>query len=326
MNVLDLKDRKILYQLDVNARQSNAETARKVGLSKQVVGFRIQRLIDDKVVTKFFAVIDIAKLGFTIHKCYLRLQNVDAKKEAELVAFLVHHPDVVWVGRSDGKYDLIFGTWAKDMTYLDKTLKELNIRFGAFISERHIASSIRGEYFSREYLIANQGLGRSRKSVFEGTPRPVRLDHADWVLLVELGKNARTSAVELARAAGISADTVAARIRKLEAEVIRRYNIVPNESKYPYVHYKMLIGLRNITQAREQALLQYCSFHPNVVFCLKTLGPWEFELDLEVESAEQFREIMMDFKTQFQDILKDYSALQIYQVHKYTFCPSIPRE
>ena len=41
---LDLKDRKILYQLDLNARQSNAEIAKKTRLSKDAVGYRIKKL------------------------------------------------------------------------------------------------------------------------------------------------------------------------------------------------------------------------------------------------------------------------------------------
>ena len=44
---LDAKDRKILYELDINSRHSNSEIAKKVGLSKQVVGFRIKRLIQE---------------------------------------------------------------------------------------------------------------------------------------------------------------------------------------------------------------------------------------------------------------------------------------
>ena len=39
---LDLKDRKVLYQLDVDCRQTNSEIGKKVGLSKQVVDYRIK--------------------------------------------------------------------------------------------------------------------------------------------------------------------------------------------------------------------------------------------------------------------------------------------
>ena len=41
---LDLKDRKILRELDMNARIPMNELAKKVGLSRQVVQYRIQRM------------------------------------------------------------------------------------------------------------------------------------------------------------------------------------------------------------------------------------------------------------------------------------------
>ena len=105
---LDAKDRKILYELDINSRHSNSEIAKKVGLSKQVVGFRIKRLIQEGIISSFYTVIDISKLGFTIHKNFLRLQNLTKEKENELITFLKANQNVVWVVSCDGKYDLAF--------------------------------------------------------------------------------------------------------------------------------------------------------------------------------------------------------------------------
>ena len=85
---LDVKDKKLLYQLDINSRQTNSEIAKKVGLSKQVVGFRIKRLIKEKLITSFYTIIDISKLGFTVHKNFLRLQNLDRNEEKKLLHFL----------------------------------------------------------------------------------------------------------------------------------------------------------------------------------------------------------------------------------------------
>jgi len=320
---LDVKDRKLLYELDINSRQSNSEIAKKIGLSKQVVGFRIKRLIKENVISFFYSVIDISKLGFTIHKNFLRLQNLDRGKEKELIKFLVHHPNIVWVASCDGKYDLAFGTWAKDMDFLDKTITELNKKFGEYIAERQIATIIRGEYFLRDYLIHKEKPSAYRESFFGAVPAPVKMDETDWKILLLLGKNSRTSAVEIASQVKLSADATAERIRKLEKSgVIRHYNIVPNEANYPYLHYKVLIGFRNISEEKERSLQEYCRINPNIVYIVKSLGLWEFEIDLEVESAEQCREIMMDIKTKFSDILKDYSTLHFYQVHKYNFCPS----
>lgn len=321
---LDVKDRKILYELDINSRQPNSDIAKSVGLSKQAAGLRIKKLAKEGIISSFHTVIDISKLGFTIHKGFLRFQNLDRGKEKEIIDFLVNHPNVAWVASCEGKFDLAFGTWAKDMAFLDRTLTELNKRFGQHIAERQIATIIRGEYFVRGYLIGKKEHNQKRESFFGAVPAPIKVDQTDWEILLILGKNSRTTAVEIANETGLNAETAAQRIRKLEKSgVIRHYNIVPNESVYPFLHFKVLIGSRNMTEEKERSLQTYCSAHPNIVYIVKSLGPWEYEIDLETESAEQFRDIMRDIKTRFSDILKDYSSLHIYQVHKYNFCPSI---
>lgn len=320
MSLLDTKDRKILFELDLNSRQPNSEIAKKVGLSKQVVGLRIKKL--SALLVQFYAVIDISKLGFTVHKNFLRLQNVDRAKEKDIIEFLKNHPNVVWAASCDGRFDLAFGTWAKDMAFLNSTITELNQKFGPYISERQIATIIRGEYFMRDYLINKSSA--SRESFFGAIPAPISLDENDWKILLQLGKNSRFPSVAIAQAVGLSADAVAYRIRRLEKYgVIKHYNIVPDESKFPYLHYKILISFRNISEERTKALTEYCRINPNIVYIVKALGPWDFEMDIEVETAEKLREIMMDIKAQFSDIIKDYSTLHIYQVHKYNFCPSI---
>ena len=39
---IEIKDKKILYQLDVNSRQSFSQIGRKVGISKATVGYRVK--------------------------------------------------------------------------------------------------------------------------------------------------------------------------------------------------------------------------------------------------------------------------------------------
>ncbi len=322
---LDSVDRRILYELDINSRQPGSTLAKKVGLSKAGVGLRIKKLLNERVISSLYTVIDISKLGFTIHKTFLKLQNLDQVKEAELIAFLVHQSDVVWVASCEGMFDLAFGTWARNVEHLDRTLKELNRQFGAYISERQIATIIRGEYFIRDYLAQRKEPSEFRKSFFGSVASATDMDRANWTILSELAKNSRSTSVMISRKARISPDAVALRIKHLEnAGIIRHYNIVPNEAQYPYLHYKVVISFRSISEERERALIEYCRISPNIVYIVKSLGPWDFEFDVEVESAGQFRTILMDLKSEFQDVIRDYSVLQIYQVYKYNFCPSIP--
>lgn len=320
---LDLKDRKIIYQLDINSQQTNSEIAKKVGLSKQVVGFRISRIMKHQLLLNFYTVIDISRLGFTVHKNFLRLQNLDSKKEQELISWLKNHRNVVWVASCEGMFDLAFGTWATNVEFLNKTLTELNTQFGDYINERQIATILKGEYFTRDYLTSAKT--ELRKSFFGSIPSKVKMDEKDWQILKLISSNPRTPFTEIAKQINLSADAIAKRIRNLEESgVTRHYNIIPNESKWPYLHHKILISLKNITEKKKNTLKEHCRSHPNIVYVVDALGPWDFEIDTESESPEKFRSIMMEIKTNFSDIIKDYSILHIYQVHKYNFCPSVP--
>jgi len=256
MNIkLDIIDKKIIHELDINSRQPNSKIAKTLGISKQVVGFRIQKLLKEKVISFFYPIVDISKLGFTVHKNFLRLQNIDRKKEEQLIKFLINHPNVVWVASCDGKFDLAFGTWAKDVIFLDKTITELNLKFSKYLSERQVATIIKGEYFIRDYLVSKSLINSNRESFFGAIPSPVNIDKNDWAILFSLSINSRISDVDLSKKINLSADAIAKRIRKLEKiGVIRHYNIVPNESVYPYLHYKVLIGLKSSSQDNEKTI------------------------------------------------------------------------
>src|SRR3989344_9102514 len=111
---LDLKDRKILYELDVDARQSLAEIGKKVGLSKEVVNYRINKLIESGIIKGFYARIDASKVGFTVFRTFLRLQDVTPEKEKEIIEYIVAQKQIGWCISVQGNWDINFIYWAKD--------------------------------------------------------------------------------------------------------------------------------------------------------------------------------------------------------------------
>ena len=72
---LDKKDFKILLELDKNARQTDSKIAKKIGLSKQVVNYRIKNLIKDELITKFYTLVNV---GFGIFSRREWSKTVDA--------------------------------------------------------------------------------------------------------------------------------------------------------------------------------------------------------------------------------------------------------
>ena len=58
-----LKDKKILYQLDLNSRQSNAQIANKEKLRKDTVGYRIKALEEKGIISGYTTRLDTSRPG-----------------------------------------------------------------------------------------------------------------------------------------------------------------------------------------------------------------------------------------------------------------------
>ena len=69
MPQIDIKDHKILYQLDVDALQSAAQIAKKVGLSKDSVNYRIKKMFKSGIIRHYYPVLNTPYLGFMHFNC-----------------------------------------------------------------------------------------------------------------------------------------------------------------------------------------------------------------------------------------------------------------
>ena len=67
---LDNLDKRIIYELDLNARATVSEIAKKVRKSKETVNFRLNRLLDHQVIKGFVTIINTQKMGWFYQKVY----------------------------------------------------------------------------------------------------------------------------------------------------------------------------------------------------------------------------------------------------------------
>src|SRR4030042_5654237 len=91
---IDLKDRKILYELDSNCRQSNTQIGKKVGLKKDVVAYRIKRMQDEEVIKNFWTAINTFKLGYQVFRIYINFQYVSSHIKEKIIQHFVNYKNV----------------------------------------------------------------------------------------------------------------------------------------------------------------------------------------------------------------------------------------
>lgn len=111
---IDVKDRKILYELDLNCRQSNTQIGKKVGLKKDVVSYRIKRMQDEGVIRNFWTAINTFNLGYSVFRIFIALQNTSAGKKNEIIQYFIDYKNTWAVISSRGELDLSIVIWVND--------------------------------------------------------------------------------------------------------------------------------------------------------------------------------------------------------------------
>ena len=321
---LDLKDKKLLYELDLNSRQSLSELGRKVGLSKNSVNYRISNLRKEGIIKRFHSVIDTGKLGYIGFRLYLNLQNTTPEKEAEIIDFLVGKEIVTWVASIEGNYDVGALILTKSIKRVNELWKELLAKYTNYIDKKLLTIMTRVSYFSRAYLL------NLKSNIYECVPisEPEEegsrneLDKTDKEILKILAPNSRTPIVDIAAKIGISAKTVISRIKNLEeSKIIIGYKTVFDLEKMGYQYYKLHFKLQNVNREEDSKLRAYVKSHPNIIYDDEVLGGDNIEIEVQVKDASELRELIGDIKEKFGKRIRDYEIMHFLREYKYLFLP-----
>ncbi len=82
---LDVKDRKILFQLTLNSRQSFNQIGKKVGLTKDIVAYRVKKLQENGIICNFFAFINAPALGYGLIRFFYNYRYINPKIKNKLI-------------------------------------------------------------------------------------------------------------------------------------------------------------------------------------------------------------------------------------------------
>lgn len=309
---LDRKDRKILYQLDLNSRQSDAEIGRKVGASREVVTYRIKNLIKNGVIERFYTVIDVAKLNLTSYKIYLQFQNLNRQKEQEIVNFFINHPNFQWLGSCSGRWDMIVGIWTENIHEFNRIFMAFSDKYGQYIMSKAFTTTLEVIHYRKEYLVDKE-IATVPAVRFGGEPKGAKLDGVDTEILRILANNARMPLTEISERVKVSPRVISYRIRELQRSgVIQAFRVAINLYKIGYIFTKALFYLQNISDEKLDKFVNYCGSHPNIEWVILCVGGWEVELEFEIESLEKFNEAMKNIREEFGGLIRGVESVIIH--------------
>ncbi|HOU79027.1 MAG TPA: Lrp/AsnC family transcriptional regulator [Candidatus Pacearchaeota archaeon] len=315
---LNLKDRKILYELDKNSRIGLTELAKKIQMSKESLYYRLKKLEDEKIILKYHTVSAHYRFGTVDYKVYLRLKDLSKKKYESLIDFLMENKDVFWIAPCNGRWDLMFGIRAIQMNEFFEIHDMLLEKFSKYIQEKELSISRNALQFNRRWMLDSK---EERKTFeFGEENKKIELDKEDRLILNELVNNSRKKIVDISKNTNLSVDVVNYRIKKMEKQkIINGYKCLFNVEKLGLITTKAFIYFKNINQERKKEFIQHIKSLKNSVNVVTTFAPWDLEIIFEIEDYRDYYKIMEEVKDKFSDIIKFYDSVIIFEERKQVF-------
>jgi Lrp/AsnC family transcriptional regulator for asnA, asnC and gidA len=320
---LDIKDRRILYEIERNSRQTDSDISRIIGTSKQVVRYRIANLIKRGIIKTFQTSINLSKLGLNVYgNIYFKLQNITPEREQEIIHYLIGLPEVVYLASIGGQYEISIVLFARTLPEFMKKLNQITSKYPDNLNNRTIALRIATQKFNKEYLLEGKEKKIKTEKKFilleeDAYQQQQELENIDLEILKLLTKNSRTSLVEMSKITKKPVSTLHFHLKKLiTSKVISGFPALLDLKKINIQNYKMFIFLTDQSEKIEKKLYQFCENHPNITWFFKTLAEWTHEIRIEVENQEKYQNIVKQIRYNLGNSIGKIETISIFNEYK----------
>lgn len=338
---LDAFDRKILFELDSDSRQSVSQLAKRVRLGRDLVSYRIEKLQENGMLKRFATMINPYKLGLTVYKTYLKIE-INRDRLAALVSYLDNHPSTCWLAECHGKWDIVFSILARTPLEFYMFQDKLFSDFRDIILSHNVYTLVNYWWFPKKYLLGQRwrdewryGETQPKQSqrlsgwkfetpefTFGTTPDHYMLDNFESRLIELLGENSRMSVVDLAKKLDSTPAVVTYRMEKLEERgVIAGYRVDLDQSVLGTTLFKVLVHLRDYDREQEIAFREFCRQHPLITCYIQQIGDCRLEFEVEAKDYGEFHSALDEVREKFSKYIKfmDYMVIHKDYHHRLKY-------
>lgn len=319
--IIDLLDKKLLYELDLNSRKPLNQIARKLRISRTVAAYRFKRLQEEGIIKGTFTQINNFALGYYSYRMFLKLGNFTEEQEKSLVNTLINEKRLLWLSRVLGKWDIDLIYMTTNMFEFDEFQRKLLLGFNGIIEEYETALLTKINDYPKDYLISRK---RSeipiRKTITHSTFSPDKIHER---ILYLVSEDATINIVTLAKNAGISFNTAKKKMQELiKSKVILQFRLLLDTNKLGYQYYKLHLTLRHYNESDLNALTAYLESKNFMIITDHYLGGEHFEIELHLQSEQEYIRFIQELMRQYGRIIKDHYVIKFYDELIYRYLPA----
>ncbi len=288
---IDKIDIKILDILREDARIPLHELAKKCKLSKQTTSYRINKLIDNKIIKGFHANIDYTRLGYSMYYVFIKTRYLDDEKK--FIEEISKISGCVIIMNCLSQYNYTLKIITKDIYQSLNELEQL------FNTKKNITT-----HFVLQRL--------------EKTQQTITVDSTDKLIIDALSIDCRLSTLELSRRTKLTYDVVKYRLKNLIKEkVIANFITIINFEILGFMDYSILLKFADDKLDQLPILESLLRNDSLVVRRFKSVGEFNYMFELVDRDFASANDKISKIRSQFHEMIRSSHIVPIQRHYFY---------
>jgi Lrp/AsnC family leucine-responsive transcriptional regulator len=314
---LDLFDKKILFELDINSRSTASKIAKKLQLPKETVNYRIKRLEKNGWINRLYTIFNASLFGYSYYRVLIKFDKITTSIETEIIDYITSDPTCANLRILEGQYDLVFLTIQKNPGGLKAFLQCFFNTYGKYVQEKNVLMMMKTYKLNQKFLHE----GKTIKKIFSHVDtKDYTLDNIDLGIMKAISTNARIKLSEIGNKLKLDSRLIEYHIRKMEhTGIIVAYTTDLNLVKLNRELIKVDIALKD--PAFIPRILDFFDKTNTCIFAHELLGKYDLSVELYVKNDEMLKSILEKFKEKFLENYVYYDVSHVYKEYVINWSP-----
>lgn len=315
-SIITSKDVLILKKLLEDGRASSSSISKEIDLGREIVNYRIKRLIKENLIVKFIPKVNEKALDYQEYIIFLKLNLEDEIAKNRFIKENIGNKYLIWTVKSNKGWDLIVRLYAQNVDEFKEKLSEILEKFSKVLTNYYTIISSEEIKENEKNVIANKVFDE----IFVNKPEKdfevikngqvLQIDDKDREIINLLESDARVQYKEIANKIDVSSDTVKYRIDRLkEHGILEGITPVLNFNKLGFFQYAAILKFPYLDKESSKSIKKILNDCSCIIRAIKSLNNDEYFLnlvfDFEVESKNFEQDIKdLGFNIETFDIFK----------------------
>jgi DNA-binding Lrp family transcriptional regulator len=315
---IDNSDKKILWQLDLNARAPISEIAKKTRLSRNVVSYRIKKMESEGIIKGYFTEINNSALGYEGFRVFFKYSTYNHERTSKFIASVLEDKRVAWCLECKGVWDLDVIYWCRGRFEFYNLISGIKITNSDLLEKTLIATIVDIWHYPKRYL-SNQNMRVDHYGLSEGRKT---ISKSELDVLNSIAFDSRKSVMQISKETGYAINTVIGHLKRLKSEkIILNYRPFVDVEKLGLIYMRVHLSFQDYGKKEHALLIEEVSQDASVVYLDYYIQGYDLEIELHVKSTEEMQEKLDKWLTNHGRMIREYEIIHFSKEYVVRYLP-----